>query len=72
MSRALENNPHIPPELKDPKNWPEALRQEWGYDEGFTAAQRHLDRLARGFRKHRAGIDSFGPDFVLIWGDDQY
>jgi hypothetical protein len=26
----------------------------------------------RGFRRLRAEIDAFQPDFVLIWGDDQY
>ena len=72
LTRTLENNPHIPQELKDPSNWPEGLRQEWGDDEGLTAARRHLDRLIQGFRTLRAEIDSFSPDFVLIWGDDQY
>ena len=72
LSRALENNPHITPQLRDPRNWPEALRREWGDDEGLTSAQHHQDRLVHGFRRLRAEIDAFNPDFVLIWGDDQY
>jgi len=28
--------------------------------------------MVGGFRRLRAEIDSFKPDFVLIWGDDQY
>ena len=38
----------------------------------MTAARRHLDRLIQGFRTLQAEIDSFNPDFILIWGDDQY
>ena len=29
-------------------------------------------RLVDGFRKVREEIEAFKPDFVLIWGDDQY
>jgi len=72
LTLALEKNPHIPAEFKDPINWPEGLREEWGEDEGMTSAKRHRDRLIEGTLKLRREIDSFNPDFVLIWGDDQY
>ena len=36
------------------------------------AAAEHRRRLVGGFRKAREAIDAFAPDFVLIWGDDQY
>ena len=38
----------------------------------LKAAAAHRKRLVEGFRKVRAEIDAFRPDFVLIWGDDQY
>lgn len=62
----------IPPEMKDPKNWPAPMREEWGDDQGVKAAARHRARMLLGLRKVRAALDEFGPDFVLIWGDDQY
>ena len=58
--------------MKDPVNWPEAMRVEYGDDAGRTAVARHRDRLVSAFRKVREEIDDFGPDFILIWGDDQY
>ena len=41
-------------------------------DEGRIAAIAHRQRLVAGFRTLRAEIDAFKPDFLLIWGDDQY
>ncbi len=52
--------------------WPEAMRKEWGDDNGRGAAQAHWDQLKAGFLKLRRTLDEFAPDFVLIWGDDQY
>ena len=71
ITRSLRN-PNLPAELKIPTNWPEAMRIEYGEDEGLGAAQRARERLVHGFRQLRAAIDAFQPDFVLIWGDDQY
>ncbi len=62
----------VPPALKDPKSWPAPMQAEWGDDGGKSAAPRHRERLAEGFRKLRKEIDAFNPDFVVIWGDDQY
>ncbi len=64
--------PNIPQELKDPANWPAPMRAEWGDDEGLSSAKRHRDIVVNGFRQLREEMDSFNPDFVLIWGDDQY
>jgi hypothetical protein len=72
LRRTLARDERVPPEMKDPSNWPEAMRLEYGADEGLTAAKQHRERLVAGFRKLRAEIDAFQPDFVLIWGDDQY
>src|SRR6185312_9477597 len=61
-----------PAQWKDPANWPPGLREEWGADEAATAAGKHRDELVRGFRAARRAIDDFKPDFVVIYGDDQY
>ena len=29
-------------------------------------------RLLRSLRNARAQIDAFRPDFIVVWGDDQY
>lgn len=61
-----------PPAMRDVRNWPEPMRAEWGNDEGLSAARRHREIVVRAFRQLRAELDAFRPDFVLIWGDDQY
>jgi hypothetical protein len=68
----LQSDPRIPDELKNPANWPEPMRLEWGDDEGITAHRAHRARVFDAFRKIREEIDAFKPDFILIWGDDQY
>jgi hypothetical protein len=72
LARVLRHNTRIAQEKKNPRNWPQEMRLEFGEDEGLTAAIRHRERLVAGFRKLRAAIDAFKPDFLLIWGDDQY
>ena len=72
LRRTLARDQRVPLEMKDPSNWPEPMRAEYGTDEGFTAAKQHRERLVASFRQIRAEIDAFRPDFVLIWGDDQY
>ena len=72
LTRTLRGDNRVPPELKNPSNWPEPMRIEYGEDEGLAAAARHRERLVNGFRIVRAEIDAFKPDFILIWGDDQY
>ena len=62
----------VPAALKEPQNWPAPMREEWGQDEGRAAAARHRGRLVEAFRQARQQLDAFKPDFVLIWGDDQY
>jgi Catalytic LigB subunit of aromatic ring-opening dioxygenase len=63
---------NVPAELRDPSNWPAPMREEWGEDEGLAAAKRHRQVVVNGYRQLREELDSFNPDFVLIWGDDQY
>jgi hypothetical protein len=65
-------NPKLPEKLRTPAGWPDGMRTEWGNDEGVAAAKTHREKLVDGMRRVRAAIDDFKPDFILIWGDDQY
>lgn len=71
LRRTLQSE-KIPHTLRDPKNWPAPMQAEWGDDQGARAAARHRERLVQAFRQIRRELDAFNPDFVLIWGDDQY
>ena len=48
------------------------MQAVWGADQGYTSAVAQRERLVKGIRKVRAELDAFDPNFVLIWGDDQY
>ncbi len=61
-----------PEHLKDPRNWPAQMREEWGDDEGLAFSRAYQAKLQPAYRKARTAIDEFKPDFVLIFGDDQY
>src|ERR1043166_4487006 len=71
LKRHLRSD-RTPAAMRDPQNWPAAMRAEWSNDEGLAAAARHRAALLEGVRAARAKLDAFKPDFVLIWGDDQY
>ena len=64
----------VPDHMKIEANWPKAMQEEYGHDGAniLSSAVAHRERLVDGFRKVRQEIDDFKPDFVLIWGDDQY
>ena len=68
----LSRNTNLTPEMKDPANWPEEARRQWSNDEGAAAAAKHRQDLVGWMDKTRKALDDFKPDFVLIWGDDQY
>ncbi|HEY7496799.1 MAG TPA: extradiol ring-cleavage dioxygenase [Candidatus Tectomicrobia bacterium] len=72
LARMLQTDRRIPAHLKNPANWPEPMRAEWGDDEGITAHKAHRARVFNAFRTIREEIDAFQPDFILMWGDDQY
>ena len=72
LKRTLRTNDSVPAEMKNPSNWPEPMRIEYGEDEGYASAVRLRERMVAGFRKLRKELDEFNPDFVVIWGDDQY
>jgi hypothetical protein len=69
LNRALASD-QVPAALKDPKSWPAAMRKEW--NDPVASAAEHRKRLVNGFRKTREALDAFKPDFVVIFGDDQY
>jgi hypothetical protein len=64
--------PNVDPKVKDPANWPKELLAELGNDDGLGAANRCGERFGNDFRAIRKILDDFNPDFVLVWGDDQY
>lgn len=72
IMRAILADPGIPADAKDPAVWPSAMQREWSDDEGRASAPSHRAQLIDGFDRVRAELDSFNPDVVLIWGDDQY
>ena len=71
VRRAMAD-PDLPERYRTPDGWPEAMRQEWGSDQGLEAARRHRKALVAWFAKMRRVLDDFAPDFVVVWGDDQY
>jgi hypothetical protein len=72
LRRFALQDPAVPDEAKDPSNWPELMRREWGHDEGRASAATHRAELLDAFRKLRRLLDEFAPDAIVIWGDDQY
>lgn len=52
--------------------WHPTMRKQWGNDCGQAHSDRHRQDMIEQFRRIRAELDAFNPDFVLIWGDDQY
>lgn len=68
----LSRDERVPEHLKNPLNWPQGMQDEFGEDQGLASAGKHRARLVAGFRKVRQEILAFNPDFVIIFGDDQY
>ncbi|MCI4645964.1 MAG: hypothetical protein MRY64_14375 [Hyphomonadaceae bacterium] len=66
------DDPGVPASVKDPANWPDKLREEWGEDRGMAAAERHRSQMKEGMAKCMQAIRDFNPDFCVIFGDDQY
>ncbi len=64
--------PNVPDAVKDRATWPAEAIRDLGEDDGVAAAAAHRERLVSGFRTLRGKLDAFGPDFVVIFGDDQY
>ena len=71
MQKTLDD-PALPPALREPANWHPTMRAQWSDDQGRAHADAHRQDMIDQFRLIRAELDAFKPDFVLIWGDDQY
>lgn len=72
LLRRTLSGQRVPERAKDVANWPAKMREEWGEDGGASAARVHRERCFAAFRSIRARLDRFRPDFVMIFGDDQY
>jgi hypothetical protein len=70
--RTVLRDPGLPARYRDPANWPEPMRREYGDDGGTASAAVHRASLVGHFRHARRVLDEFGPDLVVIWGDDQH
>jgi hypothetical protein len=70
--RLVLADPGLDARYRDPRNWPEPMRREYGDDGGTASAAAHRAVLVDHFRKARRLLDDFRPDLVVIWGDDQY
>ncbi len=70
--KKMLNHPSTPEEARQAASLPPGLLEELSDDSGAAAAARHRDRLVQNLQRARARIDEFKPDFLLIWGDDQY
>ena len=70
LHRGRMDDPDIPAEAKDPSTWPTFMQQEWA--DPVAAAAAHRAAMRVGLSRVRRALDDFNPDFVLIWGDDQY
>jgi hypothetical protein len=71
LRRTLQTD-RVPEHLKNIANWPEGMVREWGQDQGAQAAALHRQQIWEGFEAIRQRIRDFNPDFIVIWGDDQY
>ena len=66
------DDPALAERYRSVDDWHPTMREQWGSDQGQAHSDRHRQDLITQFRKIRAELDAFNPDFVLIWGDDQY
>src|SRR3972149_2931076 len=64
--------PDIPDQWKGPKSWAQRLLEQLGDAEGRAHAQQHREGFISECKTLRLALDRFNPDFVLVWGDDQY
>ena len=71
MQKSLDD-PALPAALRAKENWHPTMRAQWGDDSGKAHSDTHRREMIEQFRVVRAELDAFKPDFVLIWGDDQY
>ena len=54
------------PHLQDTKNWPKPMQEEWGDDKGEAYSAKAQERQIAQFRKLKAALDDFKPDFMVV------
>ena len=69
--RVLKSH-RLPDRMRDPASWPAGMQAEWAEHQAGRATPVHRERALKGFQAARAALDAFDPDFVVIFGDDQY
>jgi len=72
ITERVLQSPGLPDRMREPGAWPAAMRHEWEEHRAGRAAPAHRARAVDGFRAARAALDAFNPDFILMFGDDQY
>lgn len=65
-------DPGVPEEYRTPDGWPDAMRREWGDDEGVSHGRAHREQLFNEIDRVRDVLDDFNPEVVIVFGDDQY
>ena len=71
--RRMLQNPKLPREAAHARRLARADARRMGQRRGHpAAAPPSRRRWSAGSSKTRAALDAFKPDFVLMWGDDQY
>ena len=69
----LNRDERLPEELKNPLNWPDPMQKEYGDDQGMASSAVHRAKASRGIQaRPPKEILDFNPDFVIVFGDDQY
>ena len=54
--RTVLRDPGLPERYRDPANWPEPMRREYGEDEGRASAAAHRAQLVAQFRADAASV----------------
>ncbi len=68
--RRTLTSPVVPDEMKDPRQWSEPMQEQWANQ--IELAHEHQERMIEDVRTLRRQIDAFGPDAIVVFGDDQY
>lgn len=72
ITERVLQSPRLPDAMREPSAWPEPMRREWDDHRAGRAAPEHRRRAVDAFRAARAALDAFNPDFIVMFGDDQY
>ena len=54
LNITLARDERVPGHMKNPTNWPEPMRIEYGEDEGVSSAKQHRERLVKSFRRRQS------------------